>query len=139
MWKFFVDIFFSSLSSDRIGAVHPSNDYYHIIIAVLFAPFIETAFFQFIPIELVERFTLKYIKKKLSFCAVIVSALLFGFSHSYNWLSIIATCFSGLALSSTYVIFKYRKQSIGYAFVMTMLLHFIVNLIINLGRLFFLN
>ena len=137
-WKFFVDIFFSSISSERIGAVHSSNDYYHIIIAVCFAPFIETAFFQFLPIELVERLSLKFFKKRLSVFAILISAILFGLSHSYNRLSIIATCISGLALSSTYVIFRYRKQSAGYGFFMTTLLHFIVNLIINVARLIFL-
>ena len=134
LWKFGVDIVFSSLASEQIGPTHVDNEYFYVFIGVFLAPFIETIIFQFLPIEAFEMISLKVSGKKNPIYAAFFSAILFGCAHSYSLLSVLATCVSGLALSSTYLIFKHRKHSAGYGFIMTMVLHFLVNLIINTLR-----
>lgn len=135
VWKFSIDYIIIRLSSSSLAQNSEAVDYFHIVIALFLAPPIETLFFQLIPIELAEYLSYKIWNKRFPVIAACVSALCFGISHSYSILSVLSASLTGLALSNTYLIFKYRRQSISHGYIMTVLLHFIVNLIINVARI----
>lgn len=140
IWKYAVDILFQSFSSEQLGGNVPTDIYsmdfiMHEFIAIVFAPFVETFIYQFVPIELFLHFTRnKDFRYKLVWAAIIAS-ILFGLAHSYNLLTQIATMISGFALSATYVVFRKRNNSIGTGYLMTVLLHFLVNASILIIRL----
>ena len=140
IWKFLVDIIASSFSTTHLGSTVPSDttsvDFiFYEFIAIFLAPILETIIYQLIPIEgfllLIKN---KKIKHKLVWSAII-SSILFGLGHSYNFLTIVATSISGFAISATYVTFRKRKDSIGIGFAMAALLHFLVNTLILIIRL----
>lgn len=135
LWKFGVDIFLIELSSSPLSAEVDPTDYYHVVVALLLAPPFETLFFQLVPIELFDLFTKRFWHRRLPLFSACFSAILFGSVHSGSLLSVLSACITGLALSNTYLIFRQKHHSISYGYAMTVLLHFVVNLIINLARL----
>lgn len=140
IWKYAVDILFQSFSSEQLGGNVPTDIYsmdfiMHEFIAIVFAPFVETFIYQFVPIELFLHFTRKKDFRYKLVWAAIIASILFGLAHSYNLLTQIATMITGFALSATYVVFRKRNNSIGAGYIMTVLLHFLVNASILIIRL----
>lgn len=135
VWKFGVDFLIINFSSSPLSTKVDTTDYYHVFIALFLAPPLETLFFQFAPIELFDALTRKIWHKRFPIFAACFSAIVFGSVHSYSILSVLSASITGLALSNTYLIFRHKHHSISYGYIMTVLLHFIVNLIINTARL----
>lgn len=99
-----------------------------IIVSILIAPVIETAFF-FTSIFLI----IKYLKKNMLYF-VIISSILFGLSHYYSVDYIFYSSFIGIILSIFYIISEKRKQ--GNGFLDIVIIHSFYNLIIFIGRHF---
>jgi len=91
------------------------------IIIILIAPFLETLVFQYFPFWFMQKWIWLKTKKGLY---IIVSAMLFGLSHTYS-LSYIIMAFSvGLILA--YIYFFYSKTT-KLAFWSTTLIHSLRN------------
>ncbi len=100
------------------------------LMAVIWAPAIETLLYQAGIIHIIKAFVPKI---RYSFIiSVFVSSLVFGLSHPYSLNYVFAASITGLILATTYFISLYRKQS---AFLLVYLLHALNNL---LGLLTFL-
>ena len=118
-------LIYFDISEDEIGGVDISK--YSIwglfIVAVVFAPVIETFFGQALPIKLIQRF----LGKKFKLIALFTSAIIFSFGHfGYSiWYSIIILPM-GFLLAETYIIFQKRKES---SFWITTAVHSLRNLI----------
>lgn len=135
VWKFGVDFLIINFSSSPLSTKVDTIDYYHVFIALFLAPPLETLFFQFAPIELFYTLTRKIWNKRFPIFAACFSSIVFGSVHSYSFISVLSASITGLALSNTYLFFRHKHHSISYGYIMTVLLHFIVNLIINTARL----
>jgi membrane protease YdiL (CAAX protease family) len=97
-----------------------------IFYGVIFAPFVETLFFQFIPIEVLTLIT----KNKQIFI-FFFSGVLFGLAHYFNnddYFFSIAAFFVGLIFASIYILAKKRKD-ISFPFLLVLSVHSIINLI----------
>jgi len=97
-----------------------------IIYGVIFAPFVETLLFQFLPIELLALIT-----KNKEIFITIFSGILFGFAHYFNnhdYLFSIAAFLVGLIFASIYILAKKRKD-ISFPFLLVLSVHSIINLI----------
>lgn len=97
-----------------------------IFYGVLFGPFIETFFFQYLPIEL-----LRLITKNKETLIVFSSGALFGFAHYFNnhdYFFSIAAFFVGLIFASIYLFAKYRKD-ITFPFLLVFAVHSVINMI----------
>lgn len=97
------------------------------LIAIFFAPIIETFLCQLIPIELLQRICKSFLKKRYPIVVLLITALLFALGHKYNIGYIIAMFVPGVALALCYWLFKNRDDW-RLAFGMTALLHFMMNL-----------
>lgn len=135
VWKFGVDFLIINFSSSPLSTKVDTTDFFHVFIALFIAPPLETLFFQLAPIELFDHLTKKYWHKRFPIFAACFSAIIFGSVHSQSLLSVMSASVTGLALSNTYLIFRHKHHSTSYGYIMTVLLHFTVNLIINLARL----
>lgn len=92
--------------------------------ALVLAPIAETCINQFLPIELNA-----ILKKKLpTVVIVIISAVIFGLSHTYSFIYAIYTFFIGLYLATYYVIIRQRSSQPRNAFWTVTFCHFIFNL-----------
>lgn len=89
------------------------------IIAVLLAPLIETAIFQFIVVEILYEKLNKYI-------IAFISAILFASSHLYNFIYFVFAFILGLLFA--YLYFVGREKNKG--FLLVFLIHFIYNLLV---------
>ena len=96
---------------------------YDFVVACIIAPIVETYIFQVLIINL---FTNYWIKNKN--IAILISALLFGFSHLYSWYYIFWTFFVGLVFAWAYVIYK-EKQGYKKAVFAIILIHALRNLV----------
>jgi membrane protease YdiL (CAAX protease family) len=120
--KLIVAYLFSRLASEYLGESVMSGflefrtETEHFIITVLFAPALETYFFQHLFFEYLSR----YFKSSV---IVFVSAFVFSLFHFYNSWYIVYAFFSGLLLSASYC---YRPNA--YPFLITLLIHSIYNL-----------
>lgn len=100
-----------------------------IIISLLIAPVIETAFF----FTLVFLMT-KYLKKNIIYF-ILISSILFGLSHFYSVDYILYSFFIGIVLSIFYTISEKRNQ--GDGFLDVTIIHSLYNLVILIGKHFF--
>lgn len=83
------------------------------LVSVLIAPIIETAIFQFAVIE-VMAFTLDRMKYA-RLISVLISGLLFGFSHSYNVYYVLIMIVIGIFFGWTYtLITAWKSKKIGF-------------------------
>jgi membrane protease YdiL (CAAX protease family) len=96
------------------------------IIATLFAPIIETLFFQTFIIHLIKSI-LKKIRYNRFYIPILVSGLLFGLSHLYSLHYMISGVFMGLIFAFTYKVFMNRKEN---SFVVVAGIHSVANLIV---------
>ena len=93
---------------------------------VIIAPFIETFFFQYLPIEL-----LRLITKNKELLIIFSSGILFGFAHYFNnhdYFFSIAAFLVGLLFASIYIFAKKRKD-ISFPFLLVFCVHAVINLI----------
>jgi len=102
------------------------NKYYLLVIAVLFAPLIETLFFQFFPIMFMLFVRNKRNRSNL-YIAILLSALLMAIGHIYSVYYFVSTFFIGLLWAISYVIAMHRKQN---AFLTISLVHALWNLLV---------
>lgn len=77
-----------------------------IIDGSILAPILETLIFQYAIIEILN--SIKILKER-SIVIVMVSAVLFGISHSYSYLYIFYAFIIGLLLAYSYLIYKKRN------------------------------
>lgn len=97
-----------------------------VLYGVLFAPLIETFFFQYLPVEL-----LRLITKNKELFIVNFSGVLFGFAHYFNnhdFFFSIAAFFVGLLFAVVYIFAKKRKD-ISFPFLLVFSVHSVINLI----------
>ena len=102
------------------------NKFYLLFLVVLFAPLIETLFFQFFPI----MFTLFVIGKRNRcrlYVAIILSSLLMAIGHVYSIYYFASTFFIGVLWAISYVIAMHRKQN---AFLTICIVHALWNLLV---------
>ncbi len=88
-------------------------------VVVVVAPLVETFIFQ------LSIFYLMSLLTKNKMIALLVSALLFGLSHSYSLLYIFSGLMGGLLLGYAYIIFQVRKK---YPFWSVSVIHSLNNL-----------
>ena len=89
------------------------------LIGVVVAPLLETFFAQYLLIKLLR------IKIKNQTYLLLLSSLFFASMHYYNWLYVLVTFFSGLALNYYYL--EIEKIS-KYSFLLTAMVHSLYNL-----------
>lgn len=81
---------------------------YKVMVGSILAPIIETLIFQYVVIEILNA--VKILKEK-NIAIVIISAVLFGISHSYSYLYIFYAFIIGLLLAYSYLVYKKKKFS----------------------------
>ncbi|PJB12453.1 MAG: hypothetical protein CO119_06555 [Flavobacteriales bacterium CG_4_9_14_3_um_filter_40_17] len=91
-------------------------------LAVIFAPIIETMFFNVFPVEVLSLF----IKNK--YLIVILASIVFASIHTYSIAYLIMTYFGAIGLNVFYLVVKEKKGFLGSTG-LTILLHSIYNLI----------
>lgn len=92
------------------------------------APFIETLIFQSLVIELLEKIKILNEKK---YIIVIISAILFGISHSYSYIYIFYAGILGLFLGYAYIVYQKKHFS---PFLMVIIIHSLRNTIAAVGN-----
>lgn len=102
----------------------PSSIYELFFLAVIFAPLVETFFFQFGPIYLLRKYN--------PIIIITISSLLFGLSHWYNFLNFIYGFAIGLLFAISYVLVDKRKIN---PFITVCLAHMFYNLFVFITRL----
>lgn len=85
-----------------------SIDFYHLILAVLIAPVVETVVFQYAPAKFVNEF-LRRKRYATCFVIVLVSAI-FGLTHGASATYMTITFFYGIVWSLCCLIFLRKKQ-----------------------------
>ncbi len=78
--------------------------YFEIIMACVFAPIVETLAFHFIPLEVCQIVFREKFKRRFYGLSIIVSALIFGCVHCYNWTYMLYAFVTGLFLATAYII-----------------------------------
>jgi len=80
------------------------------LISVVFGPLIETTLFQFLPIETYYRLSTNKstIKKRI---LILITSIVFGFTHNYNSLTIIDASIAGIIFGTTFFYFKENSKS----------------------------
>lgn len=135
---FFIVVLFGSISSilatyyDPKLTAHPVNEfpiYEHVLLGLFLVPLLETLIFQYFIIELLFRL------KVGPLLTILISAVLFGLSHSFNLIYILVTVVLGFVFSLYYSML--RSQGGGYKFWLVALLHSSWNLIAFLHNRFF--
>ena len=105
---------------------HPGDSYSLMRVLIEFiiiAPWLETAIFQVLPIEL--GFRLNKASNKL--ILVSVSALLFSLDHLYSLGYLVYSLIMGLVLASYYVIIKMRTDDVFKSFAFVSFCHLLMN------------
>jgi membrane protease YdiL (CAAX protease family) len=73
-------------------------------ILIIFAPILETTFFQYIPIE----FSLKYTQKE--WIAILISSLCFCSIHIYSFIYVLMAFFGGVILAKYYLYVRNKNK-----------------------------
>lgn len=98
-----------------------------LVSGLFFAPLLETLFVQLVPIEISLAICKEFFSRRLPFIALLVSASLFALGHGYNSYFILFAFITGIILAACYLVFR-RQKHFGFGFLITSLLHFLVNL-----------
>lgn len=93
------------------------------LIGVIFGPLLETAIFQFLPIETYFKFSKSQSVNK-KWATIIASSIIFGVTHNYNILTMIDAFIAGIIFATIYFYFKEEGMS-GFFF--TFLIHSMFN------------
>lgn len=118
-----------SIFTDDIGSpeVQNSGNIFEVLfLSLVFAPIVETFLYQTIVIQGLRIFT--WFRSRPIIIAII-SAALFGASHSYSIYYMFFAFLIGLLLAYSYLMYLYRKQS---SFWVTTAIHFIRNIAMTL-------
>lgn len=91
-------------------------------IAVVVTPIIETLIFQYTLYKI-----LNYLKVKNTLILIVLMSIVFSLAHSYHWLYMLATFFSGLILNHLYIS-TLKNRGKWLAVLLTMGLHMSYNL-----------
>ena len=91
-----------------------------LFISVVAAPIAETYLLQYLP-----NLILTKLRVKNTFLLIVLPSILFAFGHTYFWLYVFMTFFSGLILN---YLFLYLKGKTPYYILITMLFHAMYNL-----------
>ncbi|WP_276358920.1 CPBP family intramembrane glutamic endopeptidase [Daejeonella sp. H1SJ63] len=94
------------------------------IVVVVVAPVFETVVFQYFMITLMLFLAQRFFKRDLAAFAIILPAICFGFSHTYNNLYVLNTFLAALMINYFYILVKSRNQN---AFILTVILHALYN------------
>jgi len=86
------------------------------LLAVVIAPFLETLVLQYAIIETAK-------KSMSTFFACLLSALIFGLLHFYNWFYFVYAILAGLLLAYLYIVGSLSKNG----FLMTLIAHVLHN------------
>ncbi|WP_411683022.1 type II CAAX prenyl endopeptidase Rce1 family protein [Clostridium thailandense] len=89
----------------------------------MLSPILETAIFQYAIIEFLSSIS---ILREKNILIIIISAILFGLSHSYSYVYVFYGFIMGLLLSYSYLTYKNKSFS---AFWVVFLIHCIKNII----------
>ena len=108
--------------------------YFDIIMACVFAPIVETLAFQFIPLEVCQYVFREKFKKRFYGLSIILSALIFGCVHCYNWTYMLYAFVTGLFLATVYII--KRQNGMKSAILTLWIIHCAWNVIYELLILF---
>lgn len=99
-----------------------------LILAILVAPLVETFLFQFIVIEIMQKFV------KAIFPIVALSAILFSLSHLNSYSYAMANLFNGLIFAGTYILASKKGFN---SFLCTATVHSLRNLIVFIASIIF--
>jgi len=106
-----------------------------LLLAVFFAPIIESLIYQYGIIELGLFVRVKLDSIPIpSYMPGLMSAVLFGISHQYNWNYVLITSLMGLCLASVYY-YTRKRFGVSLAFVMCVIVHGVNNLVAFLGQI----
>ncbi|MBV7275641.1 CPBP family intramembrane metalloprotease [Clostridium sp. PL3] len=94
-----------------------------IILGSILSPILETAIFQYAIIEFLSSIS---ILREKNILIIIISAILFGISHSYSYIYVFYGFIMGLLLAYSYLTYKNKSFS---AFWVVFLIHCIKNII----------
>lgn len=78
--------------------------YFNIIMGCLFGPIVETLAFQFIPLEVCQYLFREKFRRRFYGLSIIISALIFGCVHCYNWTYMLFAFVIGILLATVYII-----------------------------------
>ena len=115
----FLELYFHNTANDN----NFSSIFEEILLAIFFAPIIETLIFQFLIIRVTEKFTPSITIQ------VLVSAIIFALSHHYSVSYVMKAFFAGLLYASLFCIAREQRKN---AFVVVLISHMIYNSIISL-------
>jgi hypothetical protein len=101
------------------------NVFLIILFEVIMIPLFETFIFQFLLIHMVKA--LAGNTRYTFLLSVLIPSVLFGFTHFYSQLYIVAATLSGIILSSTYYISTFLRKENG--FLIVFLMHGLNNLL----------
>ena len=93
------------------------------LISVVFAPIFETLVFQYVIIEGV--YFLMKMNKKSFLIGIVLSSILFGLSHFYNWIYVFLATIQGISFALVYNVAKKRKDM--SPFIITWVTHIFLN------------
>lgn len=93
----------------------------------MLGPILETVIYQYFLTNLIMETSKRISGLQRPGLAVVISAVIFGYGHSYNYLYMIAAFFIGLSLNVFYLIIKGRKLN---AFFFTTVVHSLCNSIV---------
>ncbi|MBU2525503.1 MAG: CPBP family intramembrane metalloprotease [Bacteroidetes bacterium] len=112
----FFDVDFGENSMENKSLLHI------FFLVVIFAPILETMFFNVLPVELLNSF----IKNK--YLIILLASIVFALIHTYSVAYLIMTYFGSIGLNAFYLVVK-EKKGLLMASGLTILLHSIYNLI----------
>jgi len=98
----------------------PNNIWYKYLIVALFAPLLETFFFQAMPYYFLNLFEFM---KRHTWLSIVLPAIVFGCLHLYSLEYVIAAIMMGMVFQFTY----YVRSKKGDPFLTTFLLHVLLN------------
>lgn len=103
------------------------------LLAILFAPLIETFVFQMLPIELSQFLFRNKFKKRLYLLSIFISALFFSLIHCYNWQYMVVTFWLGIVFAFGYITQMHK----GYwrSFLSIFLIHTIWNVLATISSI----
>lgn len=93
------------------------------LLGSIFAPLIETALFQHLPVTIYYKYV-RPSSRKNKLILIIISSIIFGLTHNYNIIRIIDSTIAGLIFISIYFYYKERGKS---GFFYTFLIHSLFN------------
>jgi len=119
-------LFHIDLSNENVELIEQVDNVFLIILfEVVMIPLFETFIFQFLLINMVKALAGR--SRYTFWLSVLIPSVLFGLSHSYSLLYIVAATLTGIIFSLTYYISTFLRKENG--FLIVFLLHGLNNLL----------